>query len=357
MHPSIAILLLAPVCLAPTAPAQQGTFTPYGVGCPAPMGSIGAEFYEFFGATPDLANSSIELIPRGVGYTVQACAGNCWIAPTTGIVAMGDDVVVIRSIPFSFPHAGGSTNVVGFCSNGYVWLANNGNADYTPSVGEFLLESPRIAACWMDLNPSSGGITYFESSATRVVMTWSQVPEFGSTTNRNTFQVQLYPDGRIVLGYQVLASGQSVLVGYSRGGGVADPGPTDISAAMPFTTGSGIRPVDLARGTGTPNIGTTVNLLVSGQPSGTQAGLMLFGLYRLTHSLAVLGIPECNQYHTMEAWRFFTPSQPASTVPVPIPNNLNLVGVEVFVQAAVFAPGVNAYGVAVSNGGAITVGR
>lgn len=86
------------------------------------------------------------------------------------------------------------------------------------SLFRLLGEPPRIAPLFTDLDPSAageGGGVYALTSKTRIVVTWLDVPEFG-TTNRNTFQAVLYPSGRITLAFGRLDV-QEAVVGVSPG--------------------------------------------------------------------------------------------------------------------------------------------
>ncbi len=81
-----------------------------------------------------------------------------------------------------------------------------------------LSEPPRIAPLFADLDPSAavdGGGVYVLTSKAKIVVTWLDVPQFG-TTNRNTFQAVLYPNGRITLAFGGLAA-QEAVVGVAPG--------------------------------------------------------------------------------------------------------------------------------------------
>jgi hypothetical protein len=55
---------------------------------------------------------------------------------------------------------------------------------------------PRVAAAFDDLNPNVQGSVSWKQLADRVAVTWLDVPEY-STTNHNTFQIEMFFDGRI----------------------------------------------------------------------------------------------------------------------------------------------------------------
>ena len=89
---------------------------------------------------------------------------------------------------------------------------------YTESLTQhFAL--PRIAACFDDLNPSAGGTISRKQLLDRVAVTFQNVPEF-NTTNHNSFQLELFFDGRIRVTYLALAATDGI-AGLSRGTGLS----------------------------------------------------------------------------------------------------------------------------------------
>ncbi len=111
-------------------------------------------------------------------------------------------------------------------ANGYLTFTQ-GDTDYTESYDDHF-DTPRISALFDDLSPQYGTVRY-QQLGDRVAVTWQDVPEW-NTSNQNTFQIEMYFDGRITLSYLAIAAVDG-LVGLSAGGG-ADPGfdATDLSA-------------------------------------------------------------------------------------------------------------------------------
>jgi hypothetical protein len=91
--------------------------------------------------------------------------------------------------------------------------------DASTVLDDFAISFRRIAPLWQDLDPSAGGAVNLRSSADRLVVTWSDVPLFRTTT-RLTFQVILFSSGVIHFNYQSVGStpGGGYLVGISPGG-------------------------------------------------------------------------------------------------------------------------------------------
>jgi hypothetical protein len=93
----------------------------------------------------------------------------------------------------------------------------SGDNSYSPSfASHFAL--PRISALYQDLDPSAGGTVTWKQLSDRVAITYLAVPIFGSSTQTNNFQVELFFDGRIRLTYLNLNT-PGGLVGLSAGTG------------------------------------------------------------------------------------------------------------------------------------------
>ena len=109
-------------------------------------------------------------------------SGNQFVLRFAQPFELGDTNWLLRaSLPYnSFPIGpGGSTNRIGMCSNGYIWLdGTTTTADYTPSSSELVVQQPRLAPCWVDLNPASGGSCHIDSLGSSVVVTWLNLPEY-----------------------------------------------------------------------------------------------------------------------------------------------------------------------------------
>jgi hypothetical protein len=117
-----------------------------------------------------------------------------------------------------------STFYVG--SNGYITFGS-GDTDYTETVEDhFSLR--RISALFDDLNPSSGGTVSWKQLDDHVIVTFLNVPEYGSSVG-NTFQFGMFFNGDITISYLDISISDG-LAGLSEGNGV-DPDfyPTDLS--------------------------------------------------------------------------------------------------------------------------------
>ena len=97
------------------------------------------------------------------------------------------------------------------------------------SAGDLVNGPPRIAGHWDDLNPTQGGTIQALVAGPNFEVIFTDVPEFFSF-GQNTFKFTLRPDGTYQVAYGALSAPDG-LAGHSQGGGVADPGETDLSEA------------------------------------------------------------------------------------------------------------------------------
>ncbi len=113
---------------------------------------------------------------------------------------------------------GASYATVHVNSNGSITFLG-GDTDYSESIEEHF-ERPRVAPAWDDLNPSQGGAVSYRQLPDRLVVTWENVPQYNGG-DANTFQAQLFFDGRIAMTWLGMDLGDC-LTGLSAGNGL-DP--------------------------------------------------------------------------------------------------------------------------------------
>ena len=160
------------------------------------------------------------------------------IAPEAGgpgtPLALGDDDRIMLTLPFTFSYYGQSYTTVWVCSNGWISFGTDpGTNDYSNS-GIPDPDGPpgMVAGLWDDLNPGTGGqIAYYHDAPTgRFIMEWHEVPHWGSSTDRETFQIILLDpsmygsatgDGEIVFQYLHNLTQTDVTIG------IENPGETD----------------------------------------------------------------------------------------------------------------------------------
>ncbi len=123
--------------------------------------------------------------------------------------------------------------------------------------------NPRVSALFDDLDPTMGGSVSWKQFADRVAVTWLNVPEwFGF--NSNTFQVELYFDGRIRISLQHLDAWDGI-IGLSAGMGLSpDFIEPDLSTTIPCDE---IAPMAMD-GSASTTMNSTIEVsLVAGDPN------------------------------------------------------------------------------------------
>jgi hypothetical protein len=170
----------------------------------------------------DLDNRTILFTPDGSADVYAPCTYEILGLPTDPAggttLSLGiDDFAAVSlppgaslklyGVPYSRFYAG---------SNGYITFGAGDTTAYESLANHFGL--PRISALFDDLNPAAGGTISWKMLGDRVAVTYEDVPEY-FTNNSNTFQVEMYFDGRIRISYLELAA-QDGLAGLSAGTGL-----------------------------------------------------------------------------------------------------------------------------------------
>lgn len=176
----------------------------------------------------------------GLAASPSIAAPIIWESSFGSSVVGGDDSTANVSFGFNFSFLGGNYSGGEVSTNGFLSLGgSNGSGCCDGSVSGFLNGAARIAPAWYDLD----GMTVFlnTSTAGRAVLTW-QGHEF-SNSSPVLMQLQLFSDGRIIFGYDSLpplednGHRHDAITGVTAGGGAADPGEVNYSAALPFSSG------------------------------------------------------------------------------------------------------------------------
>jgi hypothetical protein len=184
-------------------------------------------------------------------------------------LGLTDDSTTSRtftSLNFSFPFVGTTytgSDELWISSNGFISLGVDNGSDCCAGDPALLVaEGPRIAAFWADHSPNAtaGNDVYINAfnddgdpENDRVVITWNDL--LFDNNQPILAQIQLRDDGTVVLGYDgydLTGFNDNTLIGLSPGGGVGDPGSTDLTASMPFNTGTEPTVYELFIGTPPP---------------------------------------------------------------------------------------------------------
>ena len=210
------------------------------------MGVAPGYFTEEFSSDADpfdLSNKAIMFIPTADGTSYNASVQAITYLPTdpvegTQLTLDDDDFAFVSLTGQKTVSIYGSSFPSFFVgSNGYITFTE-GDVDYRALLA-FHFATMRISALFTDLNPSAAGVVSWKQLADRVAVTWQGVPGYG-TTNSNTFQVEMYYNGRIRLAWLAVAA-RTGIVGLSEGLGLpADFDETDFSQGQP----DGEPPVD-----------------------------------------------------------------------------------------------------------------
>jgi len=170
----------------------------------------------------DLKNKSITFTPTPDG---KSYAGRIMdivelpADPKGGIdLNLGDDDsrFVKLSTPESVSVFGNIFTGIHVGSNGYVTFTE-GDEDFSESLEEHFALT-RVSGLFRDLDPTSGGSVSWNHTTDGIAATWLKVPEFG-TNNSNTFQIELFFDGRIRLSWLEVGA-EGGIVGLSEGKGL-----------------------------------------------------------------------------------------------------------------------------------------
>ena len=142
--------------------------------------------------------------------------------PTGGtFLSLSDDsnVLVLVNNGNTVKHFGTAYDRFYVGSNGYITFGV-GDTDYTESLADHFAFR-RISANFDDYNPAAGGAVSVKRLSDRVAVTWNAVVEYG-TSNPNSFQIELFHDGRIRVSYLAMSSTDGV-AGLSEGLGLPVP--------------------------------------------------------------------------------------------------------------------------------------
>ena len=175
----------------------------------------------------DLQGKGLEFRP---GYTVSRVDRP--LGPDGVVIALGDDDSREVPLPFAFPFFGKTYDKAFVNSDGNLTFESKDDASTARTLARLVSGPPRVAPLLADFNPGAGGRVSTTSSASAFTVRWAEVPQF-DVADKNTFELTLYPDGRISFAYDAnlpyaIQEGAS---GIAAGGGVEGMQTTDLSTA------------------------------------------------------------------------------------------------------------------------------
>jgi uncharacterized repeat protein (TIGR03803 family) len=241
----------------------------------------------------DLSYKMLTFTPDGSTnfYNANCDSTNAFPSTTNGIaLSLGDDDSVavnlvsgaqvwLYGVSYTTLHVG---------SNGYITFGSGDTQLAESFVSHF--SRPRISALFDDLNPHSSGTVTWTQLVDRAVVTFQNVPEFG-TSDQNSFQYELFFNGVVRLTFLGIAA-KDGLAGLSRGMGVpSDLVESDLTSYGPYCgTGSGsLSASGVAGGT------NTIDLTVEGTDDWAHWGFSGTGIdHKSVYGSAVDNIRETN---------------------------------------------------------------
>jgi hypothetical protein len=193
---------------------------------PTPADNFLTEQFEGDGDNFDLMNQSITFVPTPDNRSYIPEIQQILQLPTdpeggVNLELSDDDSVFVklgRLVTVSIYGISFNSFYVG--SNGYITFTE-GDDEYEDTLPNHF-NLLRVSGLFRDLNPSSGGQVSVKYIQDGVAVTWEQVPEYrndNSNTFSNTFQIELFNDGRIRISWLGVDS-EDGIVGLSDGEGV-----------------------------------------------------------------------------------------------------------------------------------------
>lgn len=172
----------------------------------------------------NLDGQTLRFTPSGLGYRYSVEDGGYDASAAAGaapVAALDDDDSRLVPLPFAFPFFGAIYREFHLNSDGNLTFAAPDTASTDRSLGRMTAGPPRVSPLFDDLNPAAqaGGVRVLTEPG-RVVVSWVDVPEWApsGTGPRQTFQVSIYPDGRIAFSYAGVRP-SSAVVGIAPGSG------------------------------------------------------------------------------------------------------------------------------------------
>ncbi|MCK4695970.1 MAG: hypothetical protein KAT74_09415, partial [Candidatus Cloacimonetes bacterium] len=138
---------------------------------------------------------------------------------------LSDDDYEEIALPFTFSFYGNEKNSVKISSNGYLTFGNDGTDWTNNPIPNSEDPDDFIAPMWDDLKPIGGGwgtVYYYSDIANdRFIVEYFQASHWTSTEPRDpeTFEVILYPNGRILFQYHTITDESDTTIGIENAAG------------------------------------------------------------------------------------------------------------------------------------------
>jgi alpha-tubulin suppressor-like RCC1 family protein len=177
--------------------------------------------------TFDLDNMAVIFTPDGMGtYTHVVVASTGFPVNPVNTITLSDNSASTHTLPFNFPYFWGKEHSQVFMgSNGFITFDGSSFDGSSFSGNESSLSfhryEPRIAAFWDDLDPSQGGTTYVDITATYAAFTWDNIPELNIASNKLNAQIVIHDSGIIEIHFGTVSI-RDGLVGISPGNNIPE---------------------------------------------------------------------------------------------------------------------------------------
>jgi hypothetical protein len=193
------------------------------------------EFTGSAGSTFDLSNFTMCFVPDGSGNYYRMCGDAATALPSD---PAGGTTFTVTEDGYALITPGRPVSLYGQNYTSF-YVNDNGNITFNTSDSTWTqtltahFSKTRIAPLFDDLKSNSGTRSW-KVFSDHIAVTFFEVAEY-NTTNKNTFQIEMFDNGEIHLTWLAIAS-LNPIVGLSRGTGLpADFVPSNLSAALSCT--------------------------------------------------------------------------------------------------------------------------
>lgn len=130
------------------------------------------------------------------------------------------------SLPFDFPFYNGTYSQILINPNGWIGFGSDDNNWTNSDLPNAASPSPALFPLWDDLNPNNqtpssdpAGDVWYDGNANRFIVTYDDVIHYTDSYGYFTFQVILYPNGKIRYQYNLTDDISSATIGFQDANG------------------------------------------------------------------------------------------------------------------------------------------
>lgn len=221
-------------------PTSTSTTPPPSVAAASPPAE--AEIFEA-NAEFDLAFSTLHYDAGSDYAACRSAASQFPVDPADGRpFSLGDDdkATVAFEDDFRFPFFSVNYSLAFVNSNGFLEFVESSGSTHSPAFGRHY-RTPKISALFADLVPQLPGsqVSWKQMGRELVAVTFQDVPTYGESNHRNSFQIVLHASGDIDITYLAVEGRKRRLVGLSAGRLPPLLHSVDLSSHYPICEGGG----------------------------------------------------------------------------------------------------------------------